>query len=437
MTDLSQYKAWPGKEHVSATAWNAILEAIKSGIEDSRAGDIRTHIGATGGSNYDAYPRPSDNPALYPIRLYCGQWRPTAGSDFAPASWECVLDSENAPPVVVYAAIVGDARGRYLPYGSPVVVLETCGQYWCFPIEPLIYHFRLDECLYPGGSASAYLLVNGEDVPGSITVHDKIGVFSGSQGDKGTCFWDYADKTYSIIFIDGTPCQSSTSDSSVSESDISEPSISEPSTSESSVSEPSASDSSASEPSTSGSSISESSISDSGVSDSSASVSIASDSSTSESSVSESSTSESVPSESWPSESSKSTAIVPASFSRTGYAALFVLEAPEVRFDDVIVAEVHLRDTEIPIDRRFIEVCQANTIEVCGVSCDVPVAVGASVKDGKVHVRFSTKSARKRARVVIRLTGIRKGFYGQRFPSRTKNQFEANERFINSAYPAE
>ena len=407
MTDLSQYKAWPGKEHVSAEAWNAILDAIKSGIKDSRADDIRTHIGATGGSDFDSYPRPSDNPSLYPIRLYCGQWRPTAGSDYAPQSWTCELDPENAPPVVVYAAMIGDAKGRYLPYGSPVVVLETCGQYWCFPIEPLIYHFRLDECLYPSGSAQAYLLVNGEEIPGPITVHDKIGVFVGSRGDKGTCFWDYADNTYSIIFIDGTPCQSSTSDSSISDSSISDSDTSESSTSESSTSESSDSESSTSE------------------------------SSTSESSASESSTSESVPSESWPSESSKSTAIVPASFSRTGYAALFVLEAPEVRFDDVIVAEVRLRDTEIPIDPRFIEVCQANTIEVCGVSCDVPVAVGASVKGGKVHVRFSTKSARKRARVVIRLTGIRRGFYGQRFPSRTKNQFEANERFINSAYPAE
>jgi len=37
--------------------------------------------------------------------------------------------------------------------------------------------------------------------------------------------------------------------------------------------------------------------------------------------------------------------------------------------------------------------------------------------------------------VCIRLTGIRKGFAGLRFPDRTREQFLANEKHIRSAYP--
>ena len=37
--------------------------------------------------------------------------------------------------------------------------------------------------------------------------------------------------------------------------------------------------------------------------------------------------------------------------------------------------------------------------------------------------------------VQVRLSGIRKGFAGKRFPMRTHAQFVANEAFINSAYP--
>jgi len=38
---------------------------------------------------------------------------------------------------------------------------------------------------------------------------------------------------------------------------------------------------------------------------------------------------------------------------------------------------------------------------------------------------------------VLRLTGIRRGFAGKRFPRRTREQFLANEAFINSAYPSD
>ncbi len=131
---------------------------------------------------------------------------------------------------------------------------------------------------------------------------------------------------------------------------------------------------------------------------------------------------------------SKSTAIVPVSWSPTGFTALFVLESPEVRFDDVLTVVTPAVDTVIPIDERFVSVCEPNSIEVCGVAVDVPLAVGARVHGDSIHLRFATQCPDLRARVVVRLSGIRRGYAGVRFPPRTRAQFEANERFIRSAY---
>lgn len=132
--------------------------------------------------------------------------------------------------------------------------------------------------------------------------------------------------------------------------------------------------------------------------------------------------------------SDKSTAIVPASWSPTGYTALFIAESPEVRFDDIIVEWTEQKNTSIAIDPKFLEVCEPDSVEVCGCVANVPVTVGAVVEGSNVEVMFSRQS-KKCVRLVIRLTGIRKGFADQRFPNRTKNQFESNERFIRSAYP--
>ena len=93
-------------------------------------------------------------------------------------------------------------------------------------------------------------------------------------------------------------------------------------------------------------------------------------------------------------------------------------------------------DTKVKIDPRFIEVCAPGSVEVCACQPDAPVLVGARVEGDEVLIRFA-KESKSAVRLVISLTGIRKGFAGLRFPNRTRRQFEANERFIRSAYPHE
>jgi len=116
--------------------------------------------------------------------------------------------------------------------------------------------------------------------------------------------------------------------------------------------------------------------------------------------------------------------------------ALFIHEMPEVRFDDVMVVKVPMEDQEIAIDPRFVEVCHKGTIEVCGIVPEKPILVGARALGDKIRLSFAEQDPKHAVRLVLRLTGIRRGFAGKRFPARTKEQFEANERFINSAYPA-
>ena len=106
---------------------------------------------------------------------------------------------------------------------------------------------------------------------------------------------------------------------------------------------------------------------------------------------------------------------------------------PEVRFDDVMTVHVPQKNMTVPIDAKFLEVCGPGSVLVCGCVSDIPILVGAATKDGAVELKFA-KQSKSLVQLVIRLTGIRKGYAGDRFPNRTQTQFEANEKFIRSAY---
>lgn len=124
---------------------------------------------------------------------------------------------------------------------------------------------------------------------------------------------------------------------------------------------------------------------------------------------------------------------MPAPWSPTGYAALFVVEAPQVLFIDYIEARTHGRTTIVPLDSRFAAVCEPGTLRVAACTPDIPVTIGATIDRGSIILtkrRFAPDAV-----VIIQLVGIRKGFLHMRFPTRTRGQFEANEAWINSAYP--
>ena len=225
-----------------------------------------------------------------------------------------------------------------------------------------------------------------------FTIHDTLGIleYTIPSGSTGWARWMGDTEQWELVSY-GTPCESSSS---------APPSSGSPSSKSSDSSE-------------------------------------SSKSSSSKSSQSQSESSESQPpSESW-SGSDKSSAIVPASWSPTGYVALFIHEMPEVRFDDVMVVNVPQENQDIKIDPHFVEVCERGSIEVCGIVPDKPILVGARAHGDKIRLQFAQEDSKHAVRLVIRLTGIRRGFAGKRFPRRTREQFLANEAFINSAYPSD
>lgn len=139
-----------------------------------------------------------------------------------------------------------------------------------------------------------------------------------------------------------------------------------------------------------------------------------------------------------PAGSEKNSAIVPARFSPTGYAALFVVESPEVRFEDTVVVPVGGVETRLPVDYRFVEVCAPGSVQVVGYAADkaVRVQVTLEVELGAAYlvVRCSVWPWRRPRRVTVRLSGLRRKFEQVRFPAKTKEQFEANEIFIKNFY---
>ena len=138
--------------------------------------------------------------------------------------------------------------------------------------------------------------------------------------------------------------------------------------------------------------------------------------------------------------SEKSTAIVPASWSPGGHTALFVEEAPEVWFHDIMEVETSQPEAAFIVDARFIEVCEKGSLRVTGCVPREPVCVGAAIDPACPtaieHVRLRIRGAEpgELIHVTVRLTGVRLGFAGLRFPDRTRAQFEANERFIKAAH---
>jgi len=133
------------------------------------------------------------------------------------------------------------------------------------------------------------------------------------------------------------------------------------------------------------------------------------------------------------SSSSKSTAIVPCSWNETGYTALFIAEMPEVRFDDHVEISPTKRFSKTPIDFKFLEVCEPDSVKVISAIGDTGSVRYARVEGQEIIL--SLPLFRRPKKVFVRLSGIRRGFRNLRFPDRTENQFTHNEKFINSAYP--
>lgn len=126
--------------------------------------------------------------------------------------------------------------------------------------------------------------------------------------------------------------------------------------------------------------------------------------------------------------SAKDSAIVEASWSDTGFVALYTMEAPDVRFEETVVdVKIDGRITSKLIDGRFVEVVEAETMRVVSACCDRPFPVGARIENHRIIIESLPFKCLRPKTVNIRITAIRKGFLGVRFTPKTLAEFLANE----------
>ena len=134
--------------------------------------------------------------------------------------------------------------------------------------------------------------------------------------------------------------------------------------------------------------------------------------------------------------SDKSTAIVPMDWHDGGYGALFTMESNEVLFEFVMRGvPLEGAKTVARIDDRFLAVCEPDSMVITGVSGDRAGSVGAVVEKNNVVLSAWPLPFLRPTKVTLKLTGVRKGFRHLDMPERSREQFVANEKFINSAYP--
>jgi len=134
--------------------------------------------------------------------------------------------------------------------------------------------------------------------------------------------------------------------------------------------------------------------------------------------------------------SDKSTAIVPMDWHDKGYGALFTMESNEVLFEFVMRnVPITGMQTKARIDDRFLAVCELGSMVITGITGDRAGSVGAVIEENEVVLSAWPLSFLRPTKVTLKLTGVRRGFKHLDMPERSRAQFEANEKFINSAYP--
>jgi hypothetical protein len=120
-------------------------------------------------------------------------------------------------------------------------------------------------------------------------------------------------------------------------------------------------------------------------------------------------------------------AIVPAAGE---HVALFCVEAPDIRFEDTFRVPLSGRLTVIPVDAVFAEVCEPGTVEAVSILTPRPADMGAFVTGGVLTIEVSGDVP---AFAIVRLSGIRKGRGGVRFPVRTADEMKRNNAFWSQA----
>lgn len=110
-----------------------------------------------------------------------------------------------------------------------------------------------------------------------------------------------------------------------------------------------------------------------------------------------------------------------------GIFGMAAIEMPEARFREQIKVVLKNRAVIHVIDSRFLGSIEPSSLRLVSIVSTSPVKV--QLKGWRLHV-----SARCPAVATIIVSGIRRGFLNQRFPTFTANQMQANANFYRRAH---
>src|SRR5262249_6002041 len=112
------------------------------------------------------------------------------------------------------------------------------------------------------------------------------------------------------------------------------------------------------------------------------------------------------------------------------YVALFCTEMPEIRFEDVVRVPLKGAVTEFALDPILLEVCEPESLLVVGYSTPVPAHLGSRVQGNILRIEAAGDPP---PFAVVKLSGVRLGRRGIRFPQKTQQEKEKNDRFWGQA----
>ncbi len=115
---------------------------------------------------------------------------------------------------------------------------------------------------------------------------------------------------------------------------------------------------------------------------------------------------------------------------RDRYVALFCVENPEIRFEEVIRIPLRGPVTDHVLDDSFVAVCEPESLWVVGFSTPVPALLGLRVLGNVLRIEAAGVVP---PYVVVKISGVRLGRRGVRFPEHTKEQMERNNAFWRQA----
>lgn len=107
-------------------------------------------------------------------------------------------------------------------------------------------------------------------------------------------------------------------------------------------------------------------------------------------------------------------------------AALFCAESPQVWFYDIMVVDMPSKVTAVPVDTRFVDVCEPGTFVIACVCPEFNLPWRATLVPTSEGPLVLDLWAESPVRMTVTVAGIRKGFAGVRFPYRTEQRRLAN-----------